>query len=53
MRAWLLKVLGAKPSGTWYCVQHFGVGNEDDSECDFTAYTDEDDECAKRELFYV
>jgi hypothetical protein len=55
VKAWILRKLGAKPSGTWYCTVHNGIGNEDDYGCDFS-YEDTEVaklKCEKRELFYV
>jgi hypothetical protein len=55
MRRWILRLIGAKESGTWYCPVHSGIGNEDDHGCDFSYQDTEaaESECEKRELFYV
>jgi hypothetical protein len=44
-----------RESGTWYCTAHNGVGNEDDSECDFAwsrGHNDEPGPCERNDLFY-
>jgi len=37
--------------GVWYCLVHAGVGNEDDSVCDFSL--NDEAECERVELGYL